>query len=151
MYIAHVLSKECCLVVERAVMELAEALMFIGVLRWDFVRESEEEESERLSQNKVEAGCLDPVHVRLGLGGALEGISDCLHLSELMYDRRVKFMFVGETPLGVAMGGEHFWTEGTAMVSRESTEELMECGVSEVAVAAVEEGKVAMVHTRCMG
>jgi hypothetical protein len=34
--------------VEWAIMELAEALVFIGVFRWDFVGELEEEEAEGL-------------------------------------------------------------------------------------------------------
>jgi hypothetical protein len=77
------------LVVERAVMELAEALVLVGVFQWYLVGELEEEESEGFSRNKVEAWLLDIAHVArtwFRFGGATEGMNTLLHLFEPVYD-----------------------------------------------------------------
>jgi hypothetical protein len=47
------------LIMEWAVVVLAETLVLIGMLRWDVVRELEEEESEGLPWNEVEVGFLN--------------------------------------------------------------------------------------------
>jgi hypothetical protein len=71
---------------ERAVMELAEALVFVGMFRRYLVREAEKEELEGFSRNKVEAGSFDLAGAWLGLGGAAKGVSVLLHLFELVYN-----------------------------------------------------------------
>jgi hypothetical protein len=71
---------------ERAVMELAEALVFVGMFRRYLVREAEKEELEGFSQNKVEAGSFDLAGAWLELGGAAKGVSVLLHLFELVYN-----------------------------------------------------------------
>jgi hypothetical protein len=68
----------------------------------------------------------------------------------------VKLVFVTEVSLEIAMGQKCLWTERTVVSSRELTKELMEVKVvkrrcDELAVFAVEEGKVAMVHPADMG
>jgi hypothetical protein len=75
--------------VEWAVVEFAEALVFIGMLRWYFVRKTEEKESEGFSWNEVETWFLDIAHVArpwFRLGGATEGMSVLFHLFESVYD-----------------------------------------------------------------
>jgi hypothetical protein len=85
-YIERSLPKDFWLIMEWTIMEFAEALVFIGMLRWNFVRELEEEEVERFSQNKVKAGCLDSARTWLGFRGTMKGVSGHLHLLESMYD-----------------------------------------------------------------
>jgi hypothetical protein len=71
---------------EWTIVEFAEALVFIGMLRWNFVGKPEEEEMEGLSWNKVEARCFDLPCMWLGLNGTLKGVWGCLHLFEPVYD-----------------------------------------------------------------
>jgi hypothetical protein len=72
--------------VERTVVEFAEALVFVGMLRWYLVRKLEEEESEGFSWNEIEAGALDFPRAWLELGSTVEGTSGLLHLFELVYN-----------------------------------------------------------------
>jgi hypothetical protein len=142
--------------VERAVVKLAEALMFVGVLRRYLVRETEEEESERFSWDKVKAGAFDLARVWLGLGGATKGMSGFLHLFEPMHNRGVKLVFVSEVSFEIAAGRECFRAERTAVPLRESTKELMEVEMAkrscdELTISTVEEGEVTVVHPAAMG
>jgi hypothetical protein len=77
---------EVYLVMERTVMEFAKALMFVGMLRWYFVRKPEEEESKGLPRDKIKAGSLDFVCVGHGLGDVVGGVSGLLHLFEPVYN-----------------------------------------------------------------
>jgi hypothetical protein len=140
---------------EQTVVKLAEALVFVGVLRWHLVREPEEEESERFSWDEVEAGTLDLACAWLGLGGAVKGMSGFLHLFEPVYNWGVKLVFVSDVSLEIAAGWECFWAERAVVPSRESTKELMEVEVTkrrcdELPISAVEEGEVAVVHPAVM-
>jgi hypothetical protein len=85
-------------------MKFAEALVFIGMFQWNLVGESEEKEAEGFSWDKVKVGCLDLACSRLGFGDVTKGVSGCLHLFELMYDRGVEFVLVGEVVLKIATG-----------------------------------------------
>jgi hypothetical protein len=92
------------LIMEWEIVELTEALMFIGVFQWYIVREAEEEELKGLSGDKVEARSLDLALTRFGLVGAMKGNAVFLHLLKLVYDGRVEFVFVGEVILEVVTG-----------------------------------------------
>jgi hypothetical protein len=92
------------LIMEWAIMELAEALMFVSVLRWNLVGKSEEEESEGLSQDKVEVRFLTLMYTRFSPAGMLEGVFGHLHLSESMYNGGMELMLVGEVPFVIAVG-----------------------------------------------
>jgi hypothetical protein len=127
---------------ERAVVELIEALVFVGMLWWYLVRETEEEEPEGFSWDKVEAGTFDFACVWLGLGVMVKGMSGLLHLFEPVYNRGVKLVFVSEVSLEITVGWKCFRAERAAVPSRESAEESMEVEIvkhrcDELAVSAV--------------
>jgi hypothetical protein len=133
-------------------MKFAEALVFIGMFQWNLVGESEEKEAEGFSWDKVKVGCLDLACSRLGFGDTMKGVTGRLHLFELMYDRGVEFMLVGEVVLKIVTGRECLWAERTAVVLRELAEESMEVEMTEhrggvLTALTTEEGKVTVVHS----
>ena len=116
-------------------------------------RESEEEEPEGLSWNEVEARFLVGARAGLGLMAVAEGMMGRIHLSELMDDRGMELVFVGEVPFEVATSRKRFGAEWTVMVSGELAEESMEMKVVEhggckVTAIATKEGKVTTVHAQ---
>jgi hypothetical protein len=134
-----------------AIVELAETLVFAGMVRGDVVGESKEKESEGFPRNEVEAGPLDVTGLRLELGCVATGLRGLFHLFESVYDRGVESVFVGEMVLKVAAGGERLWAEGTPVPSgklaKETVEmELAECGGGVLTALTMKEGKVASVH-----
>jgi hypothetical protein len=147
------------LIVEWAIMELAKTLVFIGVLWWNLVGEPEEKEMEGLFWDKVEAGAFDFACVWFGLGGAVEGMSSLLYLFEPVNNWGMKLVLVSEVSLKVATGWECLRAKRAVVLLRELTEELMEVEVTkhrhdELAIFAVEEGKIAVVHPvimECLG
>ena len=76
-------------------MELAETLMFIGVIGWYFVGKSEEEEPEGLAWNEVETGLLDPTGARFGRACVVRNLRGLLHLLEPMYSGWMELVLVG--------------------------------------------------------
>jgi hypothetical protein len=60
---------------------------------------------------------LDAARMWFGFGGAMEGMSDLLHLFESVYDRGVEFVLVGEVPFKIAASRECLWTERAAVSS----------------------------------
>jgi hypothetical protein len=93
-------------------MEFAETLMLVSVVGRHLVGKSEEEEPEGLARDKVEMRFLGVSGTRLGCSRAARGLRGLLHLFELVHDGRMKFVFVGEVVLKVAVSGERFRTEG---------------------------------------
>jgi hypothetical protein len=59
----------------------------------------------------------------------MDGVSDLLHLFELVYNRGVEFVLVGKVPFKIATSGECLWTERAAVPSGKPTEEPMEVEV----------------------
>jgi hypothetical protein len=132
-------------------MELAETLVFVGMVRGYVVGESEEKESERLSWDEVEAGLLDNMGAWCGFGWMVDRLRDLFHLFESVYDRGMESVFTMEVVLEVAAGCKCFWTEGTPVASRESTEEMVEVELTEcrggvLTALTTKEGKVARMH-----
>jgi hypothetical protein len=76
-------------------MEPAETLMLVGVVGRHFVGKSEEEESEGLARDEVEAGFLGVTGTRFGCTCATQGLEGLLHLFELVYDGRMELVLVG--------------------------------------------------------
>jgi hypothetical protein len=139
------------LVVEWAIVELAEILVFIGMVRRYVAGESEEKELEGFSRDEVEAGLLDTTGMRFGLECVVKGLGSLFHLFESVYDRGVELVFVGKMVLKVVAGCKRLWTEGTLVALRESTEEAVEVELAECrgdisTVLTTKEGKVAIVH-----
>ena len=137
-------------------MELAEALMFVGVIGWHFVGKSEEEESEGFARNEVETGFLDSMGTWFGRTCVTRGLRESLHLLKLMYDGRMELVLVGQMVFKVAANGERFRAEGTLMLSWELAEEaveveLTECRGGVLAASAMEKGEVARVHSGVLG
>jgi hypothetical protein len=81
--------------VEWTVMELAETLMFAGVIRRYIVGKPEEEKSERFPRNEVKTGFLDFAGPRSRCGRVTMGLRGWFHLFESVYDRGMKFVFEG--------------------------------------------------------
>jgi hypothetical protein len=81
--------------VEWAIVELAETLMFAGVVRWDVVGEPEEKVTEGFSRDEVEARFLDATSMWSGSDLAAGSPRDPLHLFESVYDRRVELVLEG--------------------------------------------------------
>jgi hypothetical protein len=136
---------------EWAVMEFAETLVLVGVVRRYVVGKSEEEESEGLPWDEVEAGPLNATGVRHGFGWMANGSRDLFHLFEAVYDRGMEFVFVMEVVLEVATSCKCFWAEGAPVASRELTKEAVEVEVTEcrggvLTALTTKEGKVARVH-----
>jgi hypothetical protein len=143
------------LVVERAIMELAEILVLVGMVGRHVVGESEEKESKGFSRDEVEAGLLDTMGTRFGFGHAATGLRNLLHLLESVHDRGVELVFVGEVVLKVAAGCKRLWTEGTPVLSGKSTKEMVEmelteCGGGVLTALTTEEGKVTSVHLEAL-
>ena len=80
------------LIVKGAIVELAETLMFAGVVRRDVVGEPEEEVTEGFSRDEVEARFLDTTSMWSGSDLAAGSPRDPFHLFESVYDRGVKFV-----------------------------------------------------------
>jgi hypothetical protein len=136
--------------VEWAIMELAETLVFVGMVRRYVVGEPEEEESEGLSGDEVKVRLLDATGARFEW--ATRDLRDLFHLLESVYDGGVKLVFVGEVVLEVATGCKYLWAEGTPVASRESAKETMEVELAErrggiLTILAIEEGEIAGVHS----
>jgi hypothetical protein len=101
--------------VKRTIVELAETLMFAGVIRWYVVGESEEEMTEGLSRDEVEARFLDASSMWFGSDLAAGDPRGSFHLLESMYDRGMELVFEGKMIFKIAAGGERFRAEGTLM------------------------------------
>ena len=134
-------------------MELAETLMFAGVIRWYVVGEPEEEMMEGLSRDEVEARFLDASSMWSGSDLAAGNPRDSFHLLESMYDRGMELVFEGKMIFEIAAGGERFRAEGALVTSGQSTEktvevELAECGSGVSTTLTTEGRKVTGVHSR---
>jgi hypothetical protein len=137
--------------VKGAIVELAETLVFVGMVRGHVVGKSEEKESEGFSRDKVKAGPLDAMGAWLGFKRVARGLRGLFHLFESVYDGGVELMLIGEVVFKVAAGCKCLRTEGTLMASRESTKETAEVELMErrgdiLTVLTMKGGKVARVH-----
>jgi hypothetical protein len=83
------------LVVKWTIVELAETLMFAGVIRRYVVGEPEEEMTEGLSRDEVEARFLVATSMWSGSDLAAGNPRDSFHLLESMYDRGMELVFEG--------------------------------------------------------
>jgi hypothetical protein len=81
--------------VEWTIVELAETLMFAGVVRRYVVGEPEEEMMEGFSWDEVEARFLDATSMWSGSDLAAGNPRDSLHLFESVYDRGMELVFEG--------------------------------------------------------
>jgi hypothetical protein len=143
-------------IVEWAIMEFAETLVFAGMVRRYIIGEPEEKESEGFSEDKVKARFLDATGARFGLEWAARDLRDLFHLFKVVYDGGVELVFIGEVVLKVATGRKHLWAEGTPMATRELAEEaveveLVECRGNVLTALTAKEGKVARVHSGIVG
>jgi hypothetical protein len=80
---------------EWAIMELAEALVFAGVIRRYVVGKPKEEMTEGLSRDEVEARSLDALGMWSGSDLAAGNPRDSLHLFESVHDRGMELVFEG--------------------------------------------------------